>query len=46
MLAQRSRGREWGILVLVSAGLLLSGCGGGNMKDLLKDSPTQGEDAK
>ena len=43
MLAQVSRGREWGVVLLVAAGLALSGCGGGNIKDLLKDSPTQEE---
>jgi hypothetical protein len=41
MLAQAWRGREWGVVLLVAAGLALTGCGGANIKDLLKDSPSQ-----
>ena len=30
-----------GVALVVAAGLALSGCGGSNIKDLLKDSPSQ-----
>ena len=41
MLARWTRRREWGLMLLVAAGLALTGCGGGNIKDLLKDQPSQ-----
>jgi hypothetical protein len=31
---------------VIAAGLSLSGCGGGDLKDLLKDSPSQDEAAQ
>jgi hypothetical protein len=40
MLAPRRGRREWGLCLLVSCLLTLSGCGG-NIKDLLKDTPAQ-----
>jgi hypothetical protein len=31
------------VAIALTVGLALSGCGGGNIKDLLKDSPSQSE---
>ena len=41
MLAQSAQRREWRIALALAAVLLLSGCGGGNLGELLKDSPSQ-----
>lgn len=46
MLARVRRGREWGLALLVAAGLALAGCGGGNIKEILKDSPSQDDTAQ
>ncbi len=35
--------RAAGLAAVLAVGLALSGCGGGNIKDLLKDAPSKEE---
>ncbi|MCB1379199.1 MAG: hypothetical protein KDK89_12650 [Alphaproteobacteria bacterium] len=41
MLAQAGRRREWRYAVAAGLLLLLTGCGGSKIGELLKDSPSQ-----
>ena len=41
MLARVGRGREWRVALATALCLMLAGCGGGKIGDLLKDTPAE-----